>query len=106
MTDKRKYVRAVYETAITITNEGATDAGTSVNISRGGLCVKTDRSYPFGARIELGIDLPGVPETCRIPCIVRWVSPENAVGLQFENLRAIELWALNKLMHTLGEVEP
>jgi Tfp pilus assembly protein PilZ len=104
MMNKREHARLTYETPITVTADGAAETGASINISRGGLCVKTSRSYPFGAKVVLGITLPGVPQTCQIPCIVRWVSPDNAVGLQFENLRAIEAWAMNKLMHSLGDV--
>jgi hypothetical protein len=43
----------------------------------------------------------GIPEDCRIPCVVRWVKPGEGVGLQFEQLRAIEVWALGRLLRGL-----
>lgn len=72
--------------------------GSTINISRGGVFVRTEPLPTFGDRLVLLVELPGIPERCSIPCVVRWVKPGEGVGLQFETLRAIEVWALNRLL--------
>lgn len=71
--------------------------GRTTDISRGGAFVAVEPAPPVGTRLELQIRLPGVPDICRIPCIVRWTSIDRGVGVQFQRLRPIEVWALNRL---------
>jgi len=86
---------------VEIVANGVASPGTTVNISQGGVFVVTAPTPPFGDKVVLRIDLPGVPSRCEIACIVRWSKEGDGVGLQFETLRAIEVWALNKLLKTL-----
>ena len=103
MTNNRKHSRHAWETPVEITVDGERQPGRSVNISRGGLFIATDPVPPFGARVRLHITLPGVPEECDMGCIVRWSKPGEGAGLQFEMLRPIEVWALNKLLKSLDD---
>jgi len=101
MTNKRQHARLDYDLAVELTIDGERRPGRTVNISRGGILVSIDETPEFGAKATLHIDLPGVPKTCDIPCIVRWSKPDGGAGLQFEQLRPIEVWALNKLLSSL-----
>lgn len=79
---------------------GASYSGKTVNLSQGGAFVHIGVMLPVGSRIELLIQLPGVPNTCRIPAIVRWSAIERGLGVQFESLRPIEVWAINRIVRS------
>lgn len=101
MTNQRQHVRLDFDRAVELTHDGQRLAGRSINISRGGVLVAVEPVPEFGAKVILHIDLPGVPETCDVRCVVRWSKPGGGAGLQFEQLRPIEVWALNKLLGSL-----
>ena len=103
MNQKRQYTRLDYEIYVELVIDGEIQHGHSVNISQGGVFVRTDPVPPFGTSLKLRIKLPGVPDTCEISCIVRWSKTGEGVGLQFEQLRAIEVWGLNKLVGSLNK---
>ncbi len=102
MTNNRKHARIDFDAPVEIVVDGASLPGRSINISRGGIFIRTEPVPAFGVRLQLRIHLPGIPETCSIPCVVRWSNPGEGAGLQFEMLRAIEVWSLNKLLRDLG----
>lgn len=89
--------RIDYAIDVELLGQYAVQHGRSVNVSLGGAFVSTDPLVPIGTRIVLAIHLPGVPDRCRIPCIVRWSKWGKGIGLQFERLRPIETWALARL---------
>ena len=99
--NNRQHLRIDYVTSVEIVNGGSAQSARTVNISQGGVFIETAPAPDFDAKVVLRISLPGVPETAAIPCIVRWCKGEEGVGLQFENLRAIEVWAINKLLKGL-----
>ncbi|MCP4603699.1 MAG: PilZ domain-containing protein [Proteobacteria bacterium] len=104
VSEKRKRTRLPFEADVVLTLSGGRQFGRSVNISHGGTLIKTDPAPKFGARLTLHISLPGLPDTCKIPCVVRWTNNrETSTGLQFEHLRAIEVWGLNKLINELKQ---
>ena len=105
MKHQRKHKRGIYDAEIKVEWEDEEHTGRSVDISRGGIFIQTDPLPPFGAKVTLYISLPGIMDTCAIPCTVRWTKEGRGAGLQFDQMRAIETWALNKLMHTLDEIE-
>jgi hypothetical protein len=90
--------RTPFEKDIEISLEdGKKLTGKMINISSGGTYIKMSPQPEFDTKLKIYVDLPHVPGICEIPCIVRWVKGESGVGLQFEHLRAIEVWALNKI---------
>ncbi len=99
--NNRQHLRIEYVASVEIVNDGTAQSARTVNISQGGVFIETVPSPALDAKVVLRMSLPGVPETAAIPCIVRWSKGEDGVGLQFENLRAIEVWAINKLLKTL-----
>ncbi len=84
-------------------SDGETNPGTISNISMGGILVEFLGFVEYGSKGKLVLDLPGIDEKCRIPCVVRWINDSRGAGLHFEQLRAIETWALSKLVRRLSE---
>ena len=74
--------------------------GRTADLSQGGAFVEVEQVLPIGTRVELSIRLPGVRGICLIPSIVRWSSVDRGVGLQFESLRPIEVWAINRVIRS------
>jgi hypothetical protein len=101
--NNRQHLRIDFVSGVEIVVAGAAQGARTVNISQGGVFIETPQPPALDAKVVLRIALPGVPETCAIPCIVRWGKGDEGVGLQFENLRAIEVWAINKLLKTLQQ---
>ena len=105
---RRRDVRREYQAdgGLSAPDDRKKQLGRCVNISHGGILVRSDPVPEFGAMLTLLISLPDLPEACEIPCIVRWNNPQKeTVGLQFKSLRPIEVWGLNRLMHRLDPVE-
>ena len=96
MEQQRKFTRIEYAAPVALEVAGNRQPGMTVNISQGGARIDTAPLPEFGASVVLFIDLPGVKETSRIPSIVRWRS-ERQIGIQFELLRPIEVWAINRM---------
>ena len=104
MNGKRKHERYSYEQDVEIIHEdGQLTSGRLINFSLGGAFIALSPQPEFGSKIVLQLNLPGVPDLCKIPCFVRWTKPDYGVGIQFEYTRPIEIWALIKLIHKLQE---
>jgi len=64
--------------------------GTTINISGGGLCFKSDVEIPLGKMVALEIDLPGAPAPVMAMGKLMWVKV-NEDG-EYEN--GVEFWWL------------
>jgi len=93
----RRYDRRL---PIDITYEGQSFSTHTRNISLGGVFVASDRALPFGAKVRLSFRVPTQTELTEVVGQVRWVEQEEGavrgLGIQFEGLRARDVWALNK----------
>ena len=63
------------------------------NVSLGGALVRTTEQLPMGTRVGLCFVLDGLHEVIDATAIVRWRT-DTQIGIQFESLRAREMWAL------------
>ena len=99
MTQQRRYHRITFEADVIIHISGESQPATTVNLSQGGALLHTTSPLEFGQRLHLEIQLPMVNETSNIPGVVRW-RRDSSVGVQFETLRAIEVWGINQLINT------
>ena len=95
-TSRRVHERFVAELDVTILHEDREVKGRSINISLGGLFMSAEGRVPFGAQAKVRLRLPALKEDAVIPVTIRWVTDEG-IGVQFGSLRALEVWALNKL---------
>jgi hypothetical protein len=69
-------------------------------LSLGGALLAIGTKLAMGTRVQLSFSVPVVTEPIEVGAIVRW-SDENATGIQFDGLRAKEVWALNKYFEEL-----
>ena len=63
------------------------------NMSLGGAAVRAPHSLTLGTQVALCFVLDGLHEVIDTTAIVRWRTGDQ-IGMQFESLRAREMWAL------------
>ncbi|HSD87746.1 MAG TPA: PilZ domain-containing protein [Kofleriaceae bacterium] len=73
---------------------------TVMNLSLGGALVSAGTKYAMGQRVTISFTIPTVAEAIEVGATVRW-SDDKATGLQFDGLRARDVWALNKFFEQL-----
>jgi len=69
------------------------------NLSLGGALIDM-RKLPMGERVHVTFRLPTLEEPISTAAVVRWAS-DAAVGVQFDGLRARDVWALGKYFESL-----
>lgn len=67
------------------------------NVSLGGAFLLTGEKPPLGTRLALQLSLPSQKEMVEVGATVRWVQG-TGIGVQFDGLRARDVWALGKLL--------
>jgi hypothetical protein len=80
--------------------DGTQHACTVVNLSLGGAQVAIGSRLPMGTRAQISFAVPTIDESIEVGSTVRW-SNDQATGLQFDGLRARDVWALNKYFEQL-----
>lgn len=70
-----------------------------VNLSLGGALV-TGVKYKMGQRLQVQFQVPATDQTIEVGATVRWAD-NNGVGIQFDGLRARDVWALNEYFKLL-----
>lgn len=73
---------------------------TIVNLSLGGALIAQSKRHPMGERCNIAFRVPTMEEPIEVGGTVRW-SDETSVGIQFDGLRARDVWALNEYFKTL-----
>lgn len=74
---------------------------TVLNLSLGGALVSATTRYAMGARVHLTFRIPTQEDPIDIGATVRWVET-NSAGIQFDGLRARDVWALNEYFKQLA----
>ncbi|HKE16595.1 MAG TPA: PilZ domain-containing protein [Kofleriaceae bacterium] len=74
--------------------------GTIRNLSLGGAFVHIGRRLAIGTPVSLRFEIPTHARPIEASAVVRWTSGEG-VGVQFEGLRAAEVFALGKFFEGL-----
>lgn len=70
------------------------------NLSIGGTFVELGR-LPMGTQISITFGLPTINERLSLDAVVQWATDEG-VGVQFEGLRAWEVWVLWRYLESLA----
>lgn len=65
------------------------------NLSLGGVFVECATKMPYGTRVKLRFHVPTQKERIEVSGQIRWVD-ESGFGVQFDGLRARDVWALGK----------
>jgi hypothetical protein len=90
--------------AVSIIGKLAADSGpvdcTIVNLSLGGALIAPSMRHSMGTRVHLAFKVPQIEDAIEVGAIVRW-SDETSVGVQFDGLRARDVWALNEFFKHL-----
>ena len=71
-----------------------------MNLSLGGALIAAGAKLAMGQRVTIFFSIPTLENEIEVGATVRW-SDDKATGLQFDGLRAREVWALNKFFEQL-----
>lgn len=82
-----------------LTVNGTVVECTMTNLSLGGALLAATKQA-MGQRVQLAFRVPTQQDTIEVGAIVRW-SDDKGVGLQFDGLRARDVWALNEYFKQL-----
>jgi len=99
--NRRTATRHTVSIASTVTIDGKPLDATMVNLSLGGALVETGSKHTMGTRCQLAFRVPTMADPIDVGATVRWADGKG-VGLQFDGLRARDVWALNEYFKQLG----
>lgn len=85
-TEQRRYARTHVDMELTVFEGKDRFEARSKDISLGGMFIKTDRPPPPDSPIAIKMTLPEQTAPLVVACVVRWVSPEEGMGVQFSAL--------------------
>jgi hypothetical protein len=100
--NRRTSTRHVVSIAATLKVDGQDRPCHVVNLSLGGALFAAQK-MPMGQRVDISFKVPTMDEAIEIGAVVRW-SDDKATGIQFDGLRARDVWALNKFFEALPVV--
>ena len=78
---------------------GSNEPCTIKNLSLGGALLDI-RKLAMGERVVLSFRIPTIEDPIQTAAVVRW-SSDDGIGVQFDGLRARDVWALGKYFETL-----
>lgn len=84
---------------VTVTLDGSSTACILTNLSLGGGFLQHPR-VAMGSRLHLVFQVPGHETPIETQSTVRWSTSEG-IGVQFDGLRARDVWALNRFFEQL-----
>jgi PilZ domain len=97
VSENRRATRHHVSIAAKVTVDGSAHEATILNISLGGAQVaSTAPKHSMGQHISLSFKVPSQQHVVEIGATVRWADSNGGVGLQFDGLRAQDVWALNE----------
>ncbi len=83
-----------------LTFAGTPAEGTIMNLSLGGALISARTRHPMGTRAQISFRLPNTEHPIEVGAVVRWAD-DTTVGIQFDGLRARDVWALNEYFKQL-----
>lgn len=95
VTESRSSTRHPVNIDVTVTHEEITTEQTMLNMSLGGALLTFSERLPLGDNIEVTFRIPTQEAPISVKAVVRWSTDESA-GVQFDGLRAREVWSLNE----------
>lgn len=96
MSNKRAYERFERHLRVRVSFDGREIVAVSRDISLGGIFLVTQEKVPISSEVKLHFRLPALKVESEISATVRFQN-DDGIGLQFAQLRAKEVWALNQL---------
>lgn len=74
---------------------------TLTNLSLGGAFIEHDQRVPIGTRVTIRFRIPNRESPIEVGAQVRWAA-EDGIGVQFDGLRAGEVWSVNQFLSELS----
>lgn len=71
-----------------------------INLSLGGALIVATTRHSMGARCQITFFVPTIADAIDVGATVRWAD-DKSVGIQFDGLRARDVWALNEFFKSL-----
>jgi hypothetical protein len=81
--------------------DGTPNDCTMLNLSLGGTLVRANAKYAMGQRVQITFHVPTMGDPIEVGGTVRW-SNTDGIGVQFDGLRARDVWALNEYFKQLS----
>ena len=100
MADNRRQTRHDVSIPSKLTLNGSTNDCTVLNMSLGGALISASTKLAMGQRLEISFHVPTMADAIQVGATVRW-SATDGVGIQFDGLRARDVWALNEYFKQL-----
>jgi Tfp pilus assembly protein PilZ len=98
--DNRSQTRHDVSIPVQLTIDGTSNDCTMLNLSLGGALIAALARYAMGQRVKIAFHVPTMTEAIEVGGTVRW-SNADGVGIQFDGLRARDVWALNEYFKQL-----
>ncbi|HEU4729362.1 MAG TPA: PilZ domain-containing protein [Kofleriaceae bacterium] len=100
MADNRRQTRHFVSLPARLTVDGTSNDCTMLNLSLGGTQIAARAKYGMGQRVQITFHVPTMADPIEVGGTVRWSTAEG-VGIQFDGLRARDVWALNEFFKQL-----
>lgn len=98
--NRRTSKRHAVSIAATLTVDGSPTDVIMNNVSLGGAQLSTAKRFAMGQKVTVSFRVPTLEEPIEVGGTARWSDGTN-VGVQFDGLRAREVWALNEYFKQL-----
>mgnify|MGYP001568886261 CR=1 FL=1 len=98
--NRRSSTRHSVELSVHLGIQGTDHDATIRNLSLGGASLSFTRRIAMGERVQLRFQVPTLEEAIEVAGTVRW-SGDDSLGVQFDGLRARDVYALGKYFETL-----
>ena len=99
--NRRSSARYIVSLPCSIAIDGKALSWTMINLSLGGALIDAGEKFGMGARAQVSFRISTLEDPIDIGATVRW-SDAKALGLQFDGLRAREVWGLNEFFKSLS----
>ena len=101
MAENRRTTRHAVSIPAKLAFAGEPTDCTILNLSLGGAQISSTIRHAMGERCQIRFFLPTIDEAVDVGATVRW-SDDASVGIQFDGLRARDVWALNEYFKQLA----
>jgi transcriptional regulator with PAS, ATPase and Fis domain len=98
---QQRYFRVTIEVPLVLHVDGEQLEATTVNISPGGLAIKSHATIPHGSSMEISFSLPGVSSPIEAKAKLAWTAPEGLAGLSIVEIhpaleRELQQWLVER----------
>ena len=83
---QKRYFRVNVELPIILRSETSESEASMVNISAGGVAIRSSRTFEHGTKLGVSFLLPGTSTTFEAQARMAWSGPDNLAGLQFVDI--------------------